>query len=123
LQQSKYEQAIEQLQKAKALDDDPARKGRFAWLAYAYAVSGNRDEAQKMLDELKGIAKQRFISPDNFALIYTGLGDRDQAFAWLEKAYDEHDRSLLQLKSSPWFESLRSDPRFTDLLQRIGLAP
>jgi len=118
-----YREAIEELQKAKALDNSPERQGRFAWLAYAYAVSGQRAEAQKMLDELQETAKQRYIPPYNFALIYTGLGERDQAFLWLEKAYEEHAQNLTHLKANPMFDSLRSDPRFTDLLRRIGLAP
>ncbi|MDQ2921704.1 MAG: protein kinase, partial [Acidobacteriota bacterium] len=93
-----YKEAIEALQKVKALENSPERQGRFAWLACAYAASGKRDEAQKMLDELKGIAKQRYIPPYIFALIYAGLGDKDQAFAWLDKAYEEHSQNLAQLK-------------------------
>jgi len=123
LKKGMYVDAIRELQKAKALDNSPERQGRFAWLAYAYAASGNRHEAQKMLDELKGIARQRYIPPYNFALIYAGLGDKDQAFAWLEKAYEEHSQQLALLKSNSHFDSLHSDPRFTDLLRRVGLAP
>ena len=76
-----------------------------------------------MLDELNGIAKQRYIPPYNFALIYTALGDKDQAFASLEKAYEEHSQELVHLKSASLLDSLRSDPRFTDLLRRVNLAP
>ena len=76
-----------------------------------------------MLDELKGIAKQRYIPPYNFALIYAGLGDKDQAFAWLDKAYEEHSQQLSLLKSNPLFDSLRSDPRYTELLRKVNLAP
>ena len=123
LKKGMYEDAIKELQRAKDLDNSPQRQGRFAWLAYAYAASGRRDEAHRMLDELKGMAKQGYIPPYNFALIYAGLGDKDQAFAWLEKAYEEHAQQLAFLKSQSLFDSLRSDPRFTDLLRRIGLAP
>jgi len=123
LKKGMYQDAIKELQKAKDLDNSPERQGRFAYLAYAYAASGNKQEAQKMLDELKGIAKQRYIPPYNFALIYAGLGDKDQAFAWLEKAYEEHSQQLSLLKSNPLFDSLRSDPRYTELLRKVNLAP
>ena len=125
LERGMYKEAIGMLQKAKALENLPERQGRFAWLAFAYAVSGNRGEAQKMLSELKEIAKQpnRYIPPYNFALIYAGLGDKDQAFACLEKAYEEHSQNLAQLKSQWMLDSLRSDPRFTDLLRRVNLTP
>ncbi len=118
-----YEEAIRELQKAKSFEDSPERQGRFAWLAFAYAASGRTDEARRMLDQLQGIAKQRYIPPYIFALIYTGLDDKDQAFVFLEKAYDEHSQQLASLKSEPLLNSLRSDPRFTDLLRRVHLAP
>jgi hypothetical protein len=76
-----------------------------------------------MLQELKGIAEQRYIPPMNFALIYTGLNDKDQAFVFLEKAYAEHSQQLVSLKSEPLLDRLRSDPRFTDLMRRVGLTP
>ena len=123
LKKEAYEDAIRMLEKAKSFEDSPQRQGRFAFLAVAYAGSGRTNEARKMLDELKGIAKERYIPPHNFALIYTGLGDKDQAFAFLEKAYAEHSQQLVYLKSEPLFDSLRSDPRFTDLMRRVGLTP
>src|SRR6266536_251439 len=118
-----HKEAIEELQKAKASEYAPERKGRFAWLAYAYAVSGKKDEAQRMLDELKRIAKQHYIPPYNFALICAALGDKDQAFEWLEKAYEEHSQQLALIKSDWLLKSLHSDPRYSDLLRRINLAP
>jgi TolB-like protein/Tfp pilus assembly protein PilF len=118
-----YEDAIRVLEKAKSLEDSPARKGRFAWLAFAYAASGRTDQARKMLDELKGIANEHYIAPDNFALIYIGLDNKDQAFAFLEKAYAEHSQMMTTLKSESLFDSLRSDSRFTDLMRRVGLTP
>jgi len=67
------------------------------------------------------MSKQRYVSPYLFAIIYDGLGDKDQTFAWLDKAY--HDRAffLIWLKVEPRFDSLRDDARFQDLLRRIGL--
>ena len=124
LQKGMHEEAILELEKARALDNSPERQGRFAWLAYAYAVSGHRDKAQQMLAELKEQAKQRPIPPINFAIFYMGLGDKDQAFAWLEKVYEERNgRVLGEVRVNPMFDNLRSDPRYTELLRKINLAP
>jgi len=84
-------------------------------------VAGKRDEAQKILDDLKELAKQRNVSPLNFAMIYIGLGDKEQAFAYLDKTYRERPDALLFIKVSPLFDNLRSDPRFDDLLRRMKL--
>ena len=72
-----------------------------------------------MLAELQTLAKHYYVSPYLFALIYTGMGDKNQAFAYLDKAYDEHNDYLIYVKVEPLFDSLRDDPRFQALLQRI----
>jgi serine/threonine protein kinase/tetratricopeptide (TPR) repeat protein len=124
LQKGMYEEAIVELEKARALDSSPERPGRFAWPAYAYAVSGQRDRARRMLAELKEQARQRHIPPINFAIIYTGLGEKDQAFAWLEKVYEEgNGREIGEVRVNPMFDGLRSDPRYAELLRRVNLAP
>jgi len=92
-----------------------------AQLGHAYAVAGKRSEAEKVLSELRELANQRYVSPYDVAMIYVGLGDKEQAFAWLEKAYQEHARRLWALKVNPTWDSLRSDSRFAGLLRRIGL--
>jgi tetratricopeptide (TPR) repeat protein len=121
LQKGMNEEAILELEKARALDNSPERPGRFAWPAFAYATSGQRDRALHMLSELKEHAKQRHIPPINFAIIYTGLGDKDQAFAWLEKVYEEDKcRELGEVRVNPMFDSLRSDSRFANLLRRVN---
>src|SRR5262249_45355195 len=123
-----YEEAIAEHQKGIALDK---RSQKAALLGYAYAVAGKRGEAQKILDELKEQSKQGkeqskqgHVSAYHLALIYIGLGDKDQAFAMLDKSFEEerHD-TLGYLKIGSMFDSLRSDPRFTDLLRRMKLAP
>ena len=63
------------------------------------------------------------IRPTSFSTIYAGLNERDKAFEWLEKAYDERYEGILYLKVQPFYDNLRSDPRYLDLLQRIGLTP
>jgi TolB-like protein/Flp pilus assembly protein TadD len=92
-----------------------------AGLAEAYAMAGNRSEAQKELVELQELSKQRNVSPSLLALIYAALGDKDQAFAWLDKSVDEHDLITARLKVDQRFDSLRSDRRFNDLVRRIGI--
>ncbi|MCI0560933.1 MAG: hypothetical protein MN733_20805, partial [Nitrososphaera sp.] len=90
-------------------------------LAYAYAMSGKKDEAQKMLNELKERAKQEYVSPMLFSYIYLSLGEKDQVFEWLQKAYEVRDSWVIWLKVSEPFDSLRSDPRFKELMRKIGL--
>lgn len=114
-----YEEAITEHKKSSELDP---RSRRTAGLGYAYAVGGKRAEALKMLDDLKEEAKQRSVLPYEFALIYMGLDDKDQAFAWLEKTYEVRPDLLSYIKVSPQYDSLRSDPRFADLLRRMKLA-
>jgi len=117
-----YEEAITEQKKAIALDPSTGRWGRTADLGYAYALAGKRDEAQKILDDLQELSKQHYVKPNNIALIYVGLGDKAQAFAWLERTYEEYPLSLDLIKVDPQLDSLRSDPRFTDLLRRMKLA-
>jgi tetratricopeptide (TPR) repeat protein len=114
-----YEPAILALQKSIPLSGDSADES--ASLAHAYALSGKRTEAQKILEELKQQSKRRYVSPGTMADLYFLLGDKDQAFGLLEKAYEERDNMVIPLKVDPMFDSLRSDPRFTDLLRRVGL--
>lgn len=90
-------------------------------LAYAHGRSGERSEALRLLNELSALSKQRYVSSYYFAVAYAGLGENDQAFAWLEKAYDERSGFLPLLKVNPIWDPLRSDPRFVDLLRRVGL--
>jgi hypothetical protein len=86
-----------------------------------HARLGERIQALRILDELKGASKQEYVSAYSFAVIYLGLGEKDQAFAWLEKAYEQRSFLLAYLKVDPIWDPLRSDPRFADLVRRIGL--
>jgi DNA-binding winged helix-turn-helix (wHTH) protein/Tfp pilus assembly protein PilF len=120
-QKGDYSEAVECLLPTVAAN--PRLKAYITPLAYAYAVSGQRSEAVKLLDELREQAKQRSISAYYIALIYAGLGEKDQAFVWLERAYQENADGIIFLKVEPGFDGLRSDPRFHDLLRRMRLAP
>ena len=116
-----YVEAVPELQKAIALSEGSPRA--IAELGLAHALLGNKREALKLLGDLKGLSKRRYVSPFDFALIYGGLGERDLALEWLETAYEERATSLNLLKASPAFKGIRSDPRFTALVRRIGLGP
>ena len=92
---------------------------RTALLGYAYAVAGKKDEARKVLEEVKDSSKVHYVPPYTTALIYTALGQRDDAFVWLEKAYQDRSWMMAFLKVDPRLDALRSDSRFTDLMQRM----
>ena len=88
-------------------------------LAYAYAVSGRKEEAREILTSLKNPSGQVFSNAPEIALAYAGLGDRDKSLTWLEEAYSQRFNPGVMLR--PGFDSLRSDPRFESLLLRVGL--
>ena len=119
VQKRMYEEAITEIKKAITLLPDNPRA--IATLGHAYAVSGKRGEARKVLDELYEQSKRRYVSPYFIAVIHTGLGEKGLAFTWLEKAREERHPYLTLLKVEPVFDGLRSDPRFRDLLRRVGL--
>lgn len=117
--QGKYDEAIAEFQKSIPLSgespDEPAE------LARAYALAGRRPEALKIVEELKRLSDRKHVAPTVMASIYGALGDKDQAFALLDKAFGERDFLLVLLNVEPIFDPLRSDPRFTALVQRVGL--
>jgi serine/threonine protein kinase/Tfp pilus assembly protein PilF len=119
-QKGRYAEAIAAFQKAVTLFPG-ARSIPEAELAHAYAVSGNREQAQKIIAELQELAKSKYVTSYQIAAIYAGLGEKDQAFAWMQKAYDERSEGLVNLKVDPRLDNLRSDPRFADLMRRVGL--
>jgi tetratricopeptide (TPR) repeat protein len=94
----------------------------WAYLAVIYGRSGRRIEAQHAIEELLKLNRSKPIDPTIFADAYAGLGDKDQALAWLEKAYAQHSIELVSLKVNPGYDPLRGDPGFQDLLRRVGLA-
>jgi tetratricopeptide (TPR) repeat protein len=92
-------------------------------LAHVLAVSGQHADARQLIDELMEISKDRFVPSFLFGLVYMGLDDRDRAFEWLEKAYEERFFLLIWINGEPRFDRLRGDPRFAELVQRVGLSP
>jgi len=94
-----------------------------AGLAITYAKMGRREDAQRILDQLIEKSRQQYVKADSIAAVYAALGEKDQAFRWLERAFNEHSAPLYGFGSDPGFRSLRSDARFANLLRRIGIDP
>ena len=118
-QQRMYPQALHAYQSILAFaPQDPAL---LALLGHLYAVSGQRAAANKIILQLQQIGKGRYVPSLYVAMVYTGLGDKNEAFAWLDKAYAERCEYLVYLPTEPIADPLRSDPRFPALLQRLGL--
>jgi serine/threonine protein kinase len=90
-------------------------------LGYIYAVAGRRDKSLLILDRLRELGTREYVDPYSFASIYAGLGDKDQTIAWLRKGLEARSINMVFLKIEPFFDSLRSDPRFRELLKNVGL--
>jgi TolB-like protein/Tfp pilus assembly protein PilF len=118
-QRRELPEAIAELQKAVSFSGGGAPY--LALLGRAYALAGERTKASSILDELTTLSDKKYVSPLDFAVVYTGLGDRNSAFHWLEKAYQERTMRIQELPQ-PIFDSLHSDPRYRDLMRRIGLS-
>ena len=121
LQKGMPDRAVAELQRAANLSGGNAR--HVAFLGYAYALSGERGKAERLLNELQARSRQTYVCPYDIAIIHLGLGDKERALEWLEKTDRERDDWLLQLKVEPVMDSLRSEPRFRDLVRRVGLLP
>ncbi len=119
-QQGDYAAAIAAVEKQRQVSDIPLV---LATLGHIYGVAGRSVEAQQVLDELQARSRQRPVPPEYIAVIYAGLGQSDQALAWLERGYEEHSVMLPMWMKSDWrFDGLRTDARFVELLRRVGLA-
>jgi TolB-like protein/DNA-binding winged helix-turn-helix (wHTH) protein/Flp pilus assembly protein TadD len=116
----RYKDAIAETRKAIQLTTNDIVDA--AQLGCIYAFSGRKREAEKTLEDLKSLPGRSNVSYD-LALIYAGLGRKGEAIAWLEKAYQERSGNMIYLKVDPWLDSLRSDPRFINLVRRVGLSP
>ena len=92
------------------------------WLGHAYGVAGRRAEALQVLSDLTERSKHEYILPYAMAIVHAGLGQPDRAIDWLEESYRKRDEQLVMLGVDPAVDTLRSNPRFRDLLTRIGLA-
>ena len=113
-------EAIAEFQSALALDKDNTEI--WSGLGHAYALSGNKAEAQKVLSHFNELSKYNYVSPYSRAIVYAGLGEKDQVFAWLDRAFQERSYFLaVYLPTDSRLDSLHADPRFVDLKRRVGL--
>ena len=115
-----WKEAISAEEKAVALSEgSPFFIG---FLGYAYAMSGQKDKARRALNRLEKLSKKRYVSNYPKAMIYLGLGEKDQMFEYLNKAYEDRDPTLaVSIKAVPYFDSVRSDPKFKALLKKMNL--
>jgi TolB-like protein/Tfp pilus assembly protein PilF len=119
LRKGQYDDAITAFQKMRDLTGE--KLGYKLRVGQVYAESGKKTEVLKILDELNELSAKEYVPAVGMAILYTALGDKDQAFKFLEKAYQERSIRLSYLKPEESFDPLRSDPRFVDLLRRVGL--
>jgi TolB-like protein/DNA-binding winged helix-turn-helix (wHTH) protein/Tfp pilus assembly protein PilF len=119
LQKGMYREAIGHLQKAVGLSNGfPLYQGE---LAYSYAAAGDRAQAGRILTDLKSRSRRQYVSSYSLAVAYISLGKKDAALARLQKAYEDREDQVALLKIEPLFDTLHADPRFQELLRRIGL--
>ncbi|MCA1579213.1 MAG: winged helix-turn-helix domain-containing protein [Acidobacteria bacterium] len=105
----------------KAVELSQRTPGALGILGLVYGLAGNESEARKILKELLELNKSRYVTPAALVNVYIGLGDRDQTFVWLEKAYQERSNFMAYVEVFPILDPVRADPRFTDLVRRVGL--
>jgi hypothetical protein len=114
----RWPEAIEQFTIAHQLDQNAET---LVGLGYVQGVSGNVDAARETLANLETLRRESYVQPISIALIHIGLMEKDEAFTWLDKAYDEHAQWLSEIKTDPAFDPIRSDERFSNLVTRVGL--
>jgi len=118
-EKSEFQEAVALYEKAQAVTHFPS-----AGLAITYAKMGRLEDARRVLNQRIEKSRQQYVPADSIAAVYVALGDKEEAFRWLERAFDEHSAPMsIQLTCHPKFRALRSDPRFADLLRRMGVDP
>jgi len=110
----------------EAIQQLEARRARMPWagfgvLAGLYVRAGRRADALRLLDEVRATAKHSYISPGTMAQLDIGLGDVDEAFRWLDRAYEEHDPTLESLRLEAYWDPIRGDPRYEAVLHKLNL--
>ncbi len=117
--QGRLAEATTEAREAVRLSNNNSRL--VAVLGYVCAKAGQPEEARRILDELVAQPNEAYVAPTHFAFVHAGLDERDQMFDWLEKAYEERDVHLLETLTDPFLAPMRTDPRFADLVRRVGL--
>jgi Flp pilus assembly protein TadD len=119
LHSGRHEEAIAEFE--RALDVAGGAPDILAALGHAYALAGKRPQAERVLAQLAEVSRGRYVPAFDFALVHVSLGNADQAFLWLDRAYDERATYLALLNVMVDMDPVRSDPRFAKLVQRVGL--
>lgn len=118
IEKGMFSEAVAEARKARVVNSVNSQP--VVLLSYALAKSGKQAEARAVLDQLLKLSTERYVPPHDIALIYNGLGSRDEALAWLERGFEPRDPKMVFLKVDPKWNNLRDDPRFQDLLRRVG---
>jgi len=118
IQKGQTQVAVGTMEKARSQEVNSATLG---YLGYAYGKIGRKEDAERVIEELKELSGKRYISPMGFVLAYAGIGDRDKAFDWLDRAFEEREPMLTLLTFDGALESLNADPRFSEFLDRMNL--
>jgi tetratricopeptide (TPR) repeat protein len=116
-----YSEAIAEFKKSIPLTAAAESTLSKAGLGHVYALTGKKSEARSLLNDLQQLAAREYVAATGVALIYAGLGEKDQAFTWLDKAYEQRAFQLQWINLDPRWDNLRSDSRFQDFAHRIGL--
>jgi tetratricopeptide (TPR) repeat protein len=119
----RHTQALAECEKLEKYADPAEHQLEAGEVGYVYAVLGKRAEARKILEGFKNVAKTRYVDAYKVALVYAGLGEKDQALEWLQRAYQERTGSMWMIKMYATWDPMRSDPRFQDLLRRMKFPP
>ncbi len=119
IEKGMFPEAITEAQKARKVSG-ATNSHPMGFLGYALAKSGKQAEARALLEELLKSSTERYVSPYNIALIYNGLGERDNLLTWLERGYEQRDQRMVFLKVEPKWNNLRGVPRFQNLMRRVG---
>ena len=121
-QKGNYDEAIARFKASPLMNRAGEWTFTKAGLGHVYGLAGQKTEALAMVDELKELSKKQYVPAASIALVYAGIGDKDQAFEWLNKAYEDHAFQIQWIGIDPRWDNLRPDPRFQDLIRKIGLA-
>jgi len=113
----RHEEAVAEFHRVKGVEDDPMW---LSYLGYVYARAGREEEAKKIMKRLTALSKQTYVSPSSMLIVYMGLDEKDQVFKWFNRVLAEHSVGMIELRVNPGFDSLRSDPRYEDLMRRAG---
>ena len=115
---SEFDTAVEDAKKSADLDSSSISRLQLAWV---YAVAGNKSEAVKILDEVKGITLDEYVRPVQIGLVHLALGNREEGFRWIEKGIAEKDSAILMFGSLPYFKEYREDPLWRPIDEKLGL--